>query len=60
MTTITPDQVLGSAEVTPELMRAAMGAFCSGAVVVTAHGGEPLGFTCRSSASLEAGWQGAR
>jgi 3-hydroxy-9,10-secoandrosta-1,3,5(10)-triene-9,17-dione monooxygenase reductase component len=52
MTTITPDQVLGSTEVTPELMRAAMGAFCSGVVVVTAYGDEPLGFTCQSFVSL--------
>lgn len=52
MTTITLDQVLGSTDVTPGLMRAAMGAFCSGVVVVTACGEEPLGFTCQSFASL--------
>lgn len=52
MTTITADQILGSTDVTPELMRAAMGAFCSGVVVVTAYGEEPLGFTCQSFASL--------
>jgi 3-hydroxy-9,10-secoandrosta-1,3,5(10)-triene-9,17-dione monooxygenase reductase component len=39
--------------ITPEAMRAAMGAFCSGVVVVTALGAhEPLGFTCQSFVSL--------
>ena len=42
--------------ITPEVMRSAMGAFCSGVVVVTALGeapdAEPLGFTCQSFASL--------
>lgn len=39
-------------EITPEAMRATMGAFCSGVVVVTALGDEPLGFTCQSFVSL--------
>lgn len=39
-------------EITPEVMRATMGAFCSGVVVVTALGDEPLGFTCQSFVSL--------
>lgn len=43
-------------QVTPEQMRATMGAFCSGVVVVTARGddadGELLGFTCQSFVSL--------
>lgn len=38
--------------VTPELMREALGAFCTGVVVVTAVGDEPLGFTCQTFASL--------
>lgn len=42
--------------ISPEVMRAAMGAFCSGVVVVTARGegtnDEPLGFTCQSFVSL--------
>lgn len=39
-------------DVTPDLMRATMGAFCSGVVVVTALGEEPVGFTCQSFTSL--------
>lgn len=43
-------------KITPAGMRAAMGAFCSGVVVVTALGdtpdAEPLGFTCQSFVSL--------
>jgi 3-hydroxy-9,10-secoandrosta-1,3,5(10)-triene-9,17-dione monooxygenase reductase component len=39
-------------EVNPKNMRAAMGAFCSGVVVVTSHGEEPFGFTCQTFASL--------
>ncbi len=43
-------------EITAEVMRAAMGAFCSGVIVVTALGqapdAGPLGFTGQSFASL--------
>ncbi|MFD5747418.1 flavin reductase family protein [Streptomyces sp. NPDC127033] len=42
--------------ITPEVLRATMGAFCSGVVVVTALGdqadAEPVGFTCQSFVSL--------
>jgi 3-hydroxy-9,10-secoandrosta-1,3,5(10)-triene-9,17-dione monooxygenase reductase component len=52
-TTLISDPV---GEITADMMRAAMGAFCSGVVVVTALGdapdAEPLGFTCQSFASL--------
>lgn len=45
-----------TSQVTAEQMRAAMGAFCSGVVVVTARGDdsddELLGFTCQSFVSL--------
>ncbi|MGW4585875.1 flavin reductase family protein [Amycolatopsis thermoflava] len=34
------------------LMRDVLGSFCSGVVVVTAAGPEPVGFTCQSFASL--------
>jgi len=47
---------LDLSEVTPARMRAAMGAFCSGVVVVTSRGlgpdDAPLGFTCQSFVSL--------
>jgi 3-hydroxy-9,10-secoandrosta-1,3,5(10)-triene-9,17-dione monooxygenase reductase component len=39
-------------EVTPETMRAVLGTFATGVVVVTAIGDEPLGFTCQSFSSL--------
>jgi len=43
-------------EVSPESMRATVGAFCSGVVIVTALGetpdAEPVGFTCQSFVSL--------
>jgi len=40
-------------QVTPAAMRATVGAFCSGVVVVTALGShEPFGFTCQSFVSL--------
>jgi 3-hydroxy-9,10-secoandrosta-1,3,5(10)-triene-9,17-dione monooxygenase reductase component len=40
-------------QITPDAMRAALGAFCSGVVVVTALGArEPVGFTCQSFVSL--------
>lgn len=35
-----------------DLMRDVMGTFCTGVVVVTAAGDQPLGFTCQSFASL--------
>lgn len=38
--------------VTPELMRAVLGTFTTGVVVVTAMAEQPLGFTCQSFASL--------
>jgi flavin reductase (DIM6/NTAB) family NADH-FMN oxidoreductase RutF len=38
--------------VTPQQMRAVLGTFCSGVVVVTAMSRAPLGFTCQSFASL--------
>jgi 3-hydroxy-9,10-secoandrosta-1,3,5(10)-triene-9,17-dione monooxygenase reductase component len=38
--------------VTPDLMRAVLGTFTTGIVVVTAMGARPLGFTCQSFASL--------
>jgi flavin reductase (DIM6/NTAB) family NADH-FMN oxidoreductase RutF len=37
---------------TPETMRAVLGTFCTGVVVVTALGDEPVGFTCQSFSSL--------
>lgn len=37
---------------TPDTMRDVLGSFCSGVVIVTAVGDEPLGFTCQSFASL--------
>jgi 3-hydroxy-9,10-secoandrosta-1,3,5(10)-triene-9,17-dione monooxygenase reductase component len=40
------------ANVTPQLMRAVLGTFTSGVVVVTAMADEPIGFTCQSFASL--------
>jgi flavin reductase (DIM6/NTAB) family NADH-FMN oxidoreductase RutF len=40
------------AGVPAEHMRRVLGSFASGIVVVTAHGDEPLGFTCQSFASL--------
>jgi len=54
MTILTPNVRCSSVdEVTPDAMRAAMGAFCSGVVVVTALGADgPLGFTCQSFVSL--------
>lgn len=39
-------------DLSPERLRAVMGQFCSGVVVVTALGDEPLGFTCQSFVSL--------
>lgn len=36
----------------PLFMRSVMGSFCSGVVLVTAFGDEPLGFTCQSFVSL--------
>lgn len=43
----------GDAEVTPEVMRAVLGTFCSGVVVVTSVAdADLLGFTCQSFASL--------
>jgi 3-hydroxy-9,10-secoandrosta-1,3,5(10)-triene-9,17-dione monooxygenase reductase component len=39
-------------DVTPQLMRAVLGTFTTGVVVVTAMGPQPLGFTCQSFASL--------
>ena len=39
-------------DVTPQALRAVLGTFCSGVVVVTATGEQPLGFTCQSFASL--------
>jgi flavin reductase (DIM6/NTAB) family NADH-FMN oxidoreductase RutF len=39
-------------EVSPETMRAVLGTFCSGVVVVTAVRDRPIGFTCQSFASL--------
>lgn len=39
-------------DLSPERLRTVMGEFCSGVVVVTALGDEPLGFTCQSFASL--------
>lgn len=41
-----------SADVTPELMRAVLGTFTTGVVVVTAMAERPLGFTCQSFVSL--------
>jgi flavin reductase (DIM6/NTAB) family NADH-FMN oxidoreductase RutF len=56
MTILTSPDVTRTFEISPDAMRAAMGAFCSGVVVVTALGdgpdAEPLGFTCQSFASL--------
>lgn len=37
---------------TSEVMREVLGSFCSGLVVITAMGEEPIGFTCQSFASL--------
>ncbi|GAB2682361.1 flavin reductase family protein [Kribbella swartbergensis] len=53
LTTTTPI-ITPADKITPAGMRAAMGAFCSGVVVVTALGvdAEPLGFTCQSFVSL--------
>jgi 3-hydroxy-9,10-secoandrosta-1,3,5(10)-triene-9,17-dione monooxygenase reductase component len=39
-------------EVTPRLMRSVLGTFCTGVVVVTGMGEEPVGFTCQSFSSL--------
>ena len=39
-------------DVTPAQMRAVLGTFTTGVVVVTAMGERPLGFTCQSFASL--------
>jgi flavin reductase (DIM6/NTAB) family NADH-FMN oxidoreductase RutF len=39
-------------DVTPQLMRAVLGTFTTGVVVVTAMSAQPLGFTCQSFASL--------
>lgn len=47
-----PASLLHVDEVNPKNMRAAMAAFCSGVVVVTAQGEAPWGFTCQSFASL--------
>jgi 3-hydroxy-9,10-secoandrosta-1,3,5(10)-triene-9,17-dione monooxygenase reductase component len=56
MTTLTSPPVSTVHDLTPETMKATMGAFCSGVVVVTAlndhPGAEPLGFTCQSFTSL--------
>jgi flavin reductase (DIM6/NTAB) family NADH-FMN oxidoreductase RutF len=41
-----------AADVTPQQMRAVLGTFCSGIVVVTGSRPEPIGFTCQSFASL--------
>jgi 3-hydroxy-9,10-secoandrosta-1,3,5(10)-triene-9,17-dione monooxygenase reductase component len=46
------DSAAGVRSFTPEAMREVLGSFCSGVVVVTALGDEPLGFTCQSFASL--------
>jgi 3-hydroxy-9,10-secoandrosta-1,3,5(10)-triene-9,17-dione monooxygenase reductase component len=53
-TTTTPDPIRSAPVVTPGSMRAAMGAFCSGVVVVAAISdhGSPVGFTCQSFVSL--------
>jgi 3-hydroxy-9,10-secoandrosta-1,3,5(10)-triene-9,17-dione monooxygenase reductase component len=40
------------ADVTPQLMRAVLGTFTTGVVVVAALGERPIGFTCQSFASL--------
>lgn len=52
----TPTTHVAADEITPEVLRATMGAFCSGVVVVTALGDqlgdEPVGFTCQSFVSL--------
>jgi flavin reductase (DIM6/NTAB) family NADH-FMN oxidoreductase RutF len=56
MTTLTSHSIETVHTITPETMRATMGAFCSGVVVVTAFadhpGAGPLGFTCQSFTSL--------
>jgi flavin reductase (DIM6/NTAB) family NADH-FMN oxidoreductase RutF len=39
-------------EVTPQVMRAVLGTFTSGVVVVTSMSDEPLGFTCQAFVSL--------
>lgn len=56
MTTIDLVPSVESDPVTADSMRAAMGAFCSGVVVVTALGiaprSAPVGFTCQSFVSL--------
>ncbi len=57
MTSLTTPPTQAAADaITPEVLRATMGAFCSGVVVVTALddrlGGTPLGFTCQSFVSL--------
>jgi flavin reductase (DIM6/NTAB) family NADH-FMN oxidoreductase RutF len=41
-----------SENVSPQQMRAVLGTFTTGVVVVTASGDRPLGFTCQSFASL--------
>ncbi|MFI9626602.1 flavin reductase family protein [Streptomyces sp. NPDC052042] len=52
----TPPTHVAANAITPEILRATMGAFCSGVVVVTAlddqPDGKPLGFTCQSFVSL--------
>ena len=56
MTTLTNTHSRTVHDITPQAMRATMGAFASGVVVVTAlsdePGSEPLGFTCQSFTSL--------
>ncbi|MYU22580.1 flavin reductase family protein [Streptomyces sp. SID8352] len=52
----TPPTRTAADAITPEALRATMGAFCTGVVVVTALDGRtdgtPLGFTCQSFVSL--------
>lgn len=48
-----PQRYAQAGDVTPEVMRDVLGHYCSGVVVVTAHGPDgPLGFTCQSFVSL--------
>jgi 3-hydroxy-9,10-secoandrosta-1,3,5(10)-triene-9,17-dione monooxygenase reductase component len=50
--TVAAVHAIDDGDLTPQLMRAVLGHFCTGVVVVTAVTDHPVGFTCQSFTSL--------